>query len=189
VRKKLKDIAEISTGLYKKPDPVGDAFYLQGKHFDKDGMIIPESLIKQDVWTEEINMKYILKDGDILFIAKGDNNRACMYYVEIGKAVPSSLFFIIRVQRDLIIPEFMHWYLNSDDGQSKIQKISKGSYIPSVSKKLFIEVEMEVPAMDIQENIVKLGDLWKREKELTNQRIQWKDKYYQQLFQKKITEK
>ena len=36
---KLKNIAKIQTGIYKKPDFDGDIIYLQAKHFYENGRI------------------------------------------------------------------------------------------------------------------------------------------------------
>lgn len=36
---KLKNIAKIQTGIYKKPDFYGDIIYLQAKHFYENGRI------------------------------------------------------------------------------------------------------------------------------------------------------
>jgi len=180
--KKLKDITTISTGLYKKPNPIGDAFYLHGKHFDHLGELKKDAVLSKDIQINDRTKKHLLEDRDILFIAKGENNRACIYYEKIGKAVASSLFFVIRIKDDILIPEYLRWFINSPSAQNKLESFSKGSHIPSISKKLLAELEIPVPPLKVQNQVLELISLWQKEKNLAIDILKEKEIYYQTLL-------
>lgn len=179
---KLRHIATTTTGFYKKPDSVGNAFYLHGKHFDQWGNLKKDAVLPKDIWIDERTKKHVLKDKDLLFIAKGDNNRACMYYEQYGKAVASSLFFVIRVDQRILIPEYLRWYINAPPIQSKLGLFSRGSHIPSISKKLLLELEVYVPPISIQRQILEVEELWQKEREITERILANKENYYQNLL-------
>jgi len=76
---KLKDIAKIQTGVYKKPDFDGDIIYLQAKHFCETGFLKSVDELTMDLKQTDKLEKHILKNKDILFAAKGDKNFAFIY--------------------------------------------------------------------------------------------------------------
>jgi restriction endonuclease S subunit len=177
---KLKDIASIATGLYKKPDPSGNVYYLHGKHFDENGVFRTDAVLAKDIFIDDKLEKHLLQDKDILFIAKGDNNRACLYTADIGKAVASSLFFVIRVDPAVILPEYLVWFLNTTVTQSIIHTMARGSYIPSVSKKFLKDLKVSIPPINIQKKIIELLQIWRHEKEIMLQLLEEKAKLYEQ---------
>lgn len=179
---KLKNITSVTTGYYQKPDPSGNAYYLHGKHFDQEGNLKADAVLSRDIWIDERTQKHLLEDKDLLFIAKGDNNRACMYYERYGRAVASSLFFVIRVDADLLIPEYLRWYINASSTQRKLELFSRGSHIPSISKKLLGELEVFAPPLAIQRQILEVDELWQKEKNITQQILIDKESYYQNLL-------
>jgi len=182
LKKKLKNIASISTGLYKKPHPVGSVYNLHGKHFDKQGFLKKNALLSKDILMDEKIEKHLLQDKDILFIAKGDNNRACIFDESIGLATASSLFLVIRVDKNRIIPNYLQWLLNSSRTQKKLKQFSKGSHIPSISKKLLKELEIDIPSMEIQQKILNINDLWNQEKQIIQKITMLKEKQYQSVM-------
>ncbi|MCB0615663.1 MAG: restriction endonuclease subunit S, partial [Phaeodactylibacter sp.] len=141
-----------------------------------------DAVLPKDIWIDERTKKHVLKDKDLLFIAKGDNNRACMYYEQYGKAVASSLFFVIRVDQRILIPEYLRWYINAPPIQSKLGLFSRGSHIPSISKKLLLELEVYVPPISIQRQILEVEELWQKEREITERILANKENYYQNLL-------
>ncbi len=179
---KLKNIATTTTGLYKKPEPFGDAFYLHGKHFDKWGYLKNDAVLSKDIRINNKTKKHLLQDKDILFIAKGDNNRACLYYTKYGQAIASSLFFVIRVDRNVLIPEYLRWYINTPATQNRLEQFSKGSHIPSISKKSLRELEIYLPPLATQMRILEMDKLWRKERAITERIISEKESYYQQVL-------
>ncbi len=126
--------------------------------------------------------KHLLRDGDILLIAKGESNRACMYQKEIGQAVASSTFFVIRLTETGLLPAFLQWYFNTGYMQEIFSGLSRGTQISSLSKKTLSEIEVPVPPLKKQQEILEIQRLWDKEKTLTTDLLNLKDAWYQKLL-------
>lgn len=189
MQRELKDIVSIKTGLYKKQDPMGDILYLQGKHFDRYGNLDQDAIIGRDVRLDPSVEKHLLKDKDLLFIAKGDNNRVCLYSREIGPAVASSLFFVLRLKTREVLPEFLQWYINLNPTRRKLQQMARGSHIPSVSKSTLKSLSIPVPEISIQKNVIAIWSLVRSEIKITEVLMKEKETYYQYLLMELIHKK
>jgi len=182
MHKKLADIASITTGVYEKVQLSGDTLYLQGKHFDEGGLFREDLVIPSELQSDERLGKHLLMDGDILLVAKGENNRACLYLNAIGQAVASSIFFVIRLRDGKLQPAFLQWYFNTAYMQEVFAGLSKGTQIASLSKKTLADIEIPIPSMKIQQEILDIQGLWDKEKSLTRTLLNQKDVLYQQLL-------
>ncbi|RMF58740.1 MAG: hypothetical protein D6748_07950 [Calditrichaeota bacterium] len=182
---KLNDIAEIQTGIYRIPDLYGDVIYLQAKHFTKNGVLIsPEHLTRELRLTANLE-KHLLKNDDILFAAKGDKNFAFRYHADMGDAVASSTFLVIRIkeeQHHKIITEYLQWLLNHPFTQSRLKAQARGSSLPHISKKELAKLLIPLPPLPKQQRILEMYDLWQREMNLSQQIIDKKQKLYQAIL-------
>lgn len=179
---KLDNIATVITGIYEKVHPHGDLLYLQGKHFDENGQFRDDVFANPDLPADDRLKKHLLKDGDILLIAKGESNRACLYLENIGPAVASSTFLVIRLFEPQLTPEFLQWYLNSHYMKEVFSGLSSGTQIASLSKKSLSETEIPIPPITIQRNIVHMQNLLNKEKSLTLALLGLKEAWYQKLL-------
>ena len=164
MKTKITDIATIQSGLYQKPEPMGEVLYLQTRHFNEAGEYDPFSQPER-IANIQID-KHILKQDDILFAAKGTKNFAALYRSKIGKAVASSSLYVIRVgsnNRTTILPEFLCWYINSLDGQMFLKSHAKGTALPSIPISVLQEMEISIPNLQIQKQIIEIQSLRTRE--------------------------
>jgi len=175
VNSKIMNLLDVlllfATGFYTKPNRLGNAVYLQGKHFNKLGEFKAEINYPLNVFVDEKNKRHYLNDEDLLFVSKGENNRTCIYTRDIGPAVASTLFFVLRVNKEIIRPRYLLWYLNTKETRKKIERMSKGSRIPSVSKKLLEKLEIHVPPLIVQDKILNVANASKRERQLLSQLV------------------
>ena len=77
---KIKNICEISTGVYVKTARIGDVYYLQARDFNAYNQI--ENDLKPEVLSYDINNKHYLKKGDVIILASvgaGMNCNAVVY--------------------------------------------------------------------------------------------------------------
>ncbi len=184
--KTIEDIASITTGVYAKVDPTADTLYLQGKHFDEFGKFREDLVINPELQANERLEKHLLMDGDILLVAKGENNRACIYQSSIGPAVASSTFFVIRLTESTVLPAFLQWYFNTYYIQGVLSGLSKGTQISSLSKKALAEIEIPVPSLKTQKETLAIQRLWNKEKLLMADLMNLKDAWYQKLLLNQI---
>jgi len=180
--KKLKDIASIATGIYEKSSPSGDTFYLQAKHFDDLGEFRFDALLSPEINMNDKLERHLLAEGDVLLTAKGDNNKACLYRNNIGQAVASSTFFVIRLTAQDILPRFLQWYFNTSYMQSQFSGLSRGTHILSISKKMLMDVGVHLPPLKIQQQILDVQTLWEKERVLTLEILEQKEIFYQNLL-------
>jgi restriction endonuclease S subunit len=179
----LKDIATLQTGIYLKPEPFGDTLYLQVKDFDANGeIIIPLVPAIQSNYRLE---KHLLQTGDILVIAKGNRNTAYMVSEFAARALASSTFLVLRLtpsQRHSILPAYLAWFINHPENQLFLGSHSKGSGISSLSLASMGELQVTVPAIEMQERILKIHRLAAREQKLLAQIARLRQQYHQQLL-------
>ena len=180
----IREIAQIQSGLYAKPDLHGNAVYLQVRHFDEFGQL--HRILEPDLFVDEKMRKHLLRDGDILFMAKGSRNVAVVYRSLAGDAVASSSFIVIRLNVNLnaqILPEYLAWFINHPRTQEILKTHSKGSGIPSIALSGFAELEVYIPPLEKQKTILAIHHLRIKETRLIAEIDRLKEEYIQhQLF-------
>ena len=183
----LKDIATIASGIYAKPSMTGEAIYLQATYFDAYGRL--DATVKPDLKLNSRQQKHLLQDGDILFAAKGLKNFSVIYREVMGRAVASSVFFVIRIEKhSRVNPEFLAWCLNHPESQRYYKAYAKGSSIPSISKKVLEDLDLPIPPMHTQSQILRLQQLHNRERELIEKIDRFKNQVMQALMMRKAKE-
>lgn len=165
----IKDIATITSGVHAQFGQFGTATYLQSNFFTESGDW--KKTIHPNLVLDKQTERHLLREGDILFAAKGAKNFATIVTNKMGACVASSTFLVIRIkaeQRKSILPEFMVWFLNHPNTLSFLKSKAIGSGVPSISKRVLDETEIVTPDLNIQHNIIIIDNLRKREKHLKN---------------------
>lgn len=175
----IRDIAEIRTGVYLKPEEYKDIVYLQVKDFNERGEYLRTT--KPGVFKDLSTKFLLLKDGDILFAAKGNKNFAAVFKGSDFPAVASSSFFVLSLTTD-IIPEYVSWFVNHPKTQRQLKSQAMGSSIQSISIGTISALEILIPDKQIQKIIVELEKLRSQERKL-NQEL---NLYREQLLDYKI---
>jgi restriction endonuclease S subunit len=78
--------------------------------------------------------------------------------------VASTSFLVISLSVDYIDSKFLAWWINSSGVQEFLKGIAKGTSIPSITKALLQELEVPLFPKDVQEALVRLAELRKKEK-------------------------
>ncbi len=165
----LRDVVTLSSGVFAGTSTVhGEIYYLQGRHYDADGNLLPN--LRPDLPANDRLKKNFLKAGDVLIVAKGQEHYAVCYDERIAPAVASSIFIVLRIS-DLqqVLPAYLRWYLNHPETQKSLSAHSKGTSLPSISKADLSTLQIPIPPMEMQLSIVQLHVLWKKEKRLSRQ--------------------
>ena len=182
MQKQLKDIANIKFGLYVKPLEKGFAKYLQAKNFDDYGNL--QSDIDAFVNIDNKNESHLLEDGDVLFVGKGFRNFAWTYNKSMGPAIASSIFYVIRPNKQKVNPDYITTLFNSQKYQSQFQSMGAGSSIPSIRKGELESIIIAIPKLEIQNNIATISALHSEEIKLSNQIIEHKKALFQGIINK-----
>lgn len=187
MKKKLSDFTRLQFGVYDKPKDKGDAAYLLARHFDEWGNQNREV----DTFTQisRKNEMHLLTDGDIILAGKGQRNFAWTYHQEFGPAMASSMFFVIKPDTTLVIPEFLTTVLNMPQTQSHFQTLGAGSSIPSIRKSELEAFTIQIPSLELQEKAIAIKQLHYKEMDLSRQIIAEKQKVYQAVIKNLIYQK
>ncbi|MGF1670058.1 MAG: restriction endonuclease subunit S [Balneolaceae bacterium] len=155
--KKISEIANVTFGVNYSPEKYGDIPVIQMRSINEQGEI--DSRYNSAVYREKIDEDELLQDGDLLFAAKGTGNIPYIVREEMLPVLASSVFFVIRVNRDIILSEYLAWYLKTPRVMNWIETVSEGSTVRSISIKEFRKFKVPVPDLDVQKKIMELQEL------------------------------
>jgi restriction endonuclease S subunit len=176
-------LGSLFSGLYTSRQPLANLLYLQVSDFNADGSFkkVAEKSLHLDSSTE----RYLLKDGDVLFAAKGSNNYATTYKQEYGQAIASSSFIVVRLNQEattLVRPEFLAWFLNTSAVQAILKRNAVGTSISSISIPQLSAMKITIPSLAKQELILKLHQLSLKKISLLEQILQLEKTFLQTLL-------
>lgn len=158
---KLKDIANVLSGVYLRPSPSGEIAYLQVS--DLQSSLSEKTTLKVD-FVPKLS-RYLLQKGDILFAGKGTKYLCQTFNLDI-QAVPSTTLYMIRPNRERVLPEYLCWFLNLPQTESIVKATQVGSSIPLIHKSSLEELEIPVPDLNIQSRTLEISSLQQRERQL-----------------------
>ncbi len=154
----LKELASIQTGIYAKPSISGEVIYLQFRHFNSERKF--DRTVSPDLPLDNKIKKHLLKKDDIIIASKGFSNFAVVCDESIGPAVASSMFLVVKnIQTNLILPEFLEWYLNLPQTCDYFQNNAKGTGLPSIGKTVLENLKIPLPNIEKQKLILEVVKL------------------------------
>lgn len=160
-RIKLREIAQILSGVYMKGNPTGQIVCLQIKDLQMNS---PETTAMRVEYASKLD-SYILKKGDLLFAGKGTTYLCKVFNLDIP-AVPSTTLYSIRLRSNIVSPEYLCWYLNHPSVVAAVKTVQAGTGTPLIHKPTLENLEIIIPDQETQRLIVELSSLQKREKEI-----------------------
>lgn len=140
----------------------GGVRVIQLKDFENDYTSIGNDCVL--IESEKIKSKYYLEDGDVLFISKGTNNFATTFRsTDKLPTIASSALFVLKVNRNLALPEFITWFINQSKVQNYFKTNESGTYTTSISKSTLEETPIALPPLEIQNIVATIANLHNRE--------------------------
>ncbi len=179
---KIKEIANIQFGYYGQPSKDGTIPYLQAKHFNEFGQYVGEN----DTFLEKDpkSVANLLQNGDVLFVAKGFRFFATLYNPAFGNAIASSIFFVLRPDKNRIIPAYLVSVLNLPKNLMHFQQSGAGSTIPSIRKNELADFTFNLLSFEQQQKVVGLQELYFKDIQITEALIKEKQKLFQTTISK-----
>ncbi len=171
INKKLKEII-VKEGIFGgysfrgriENEKDGNIFVIQMKDLSNNYSRIENTMVQ--IKGDKIKDKYHLQKEDILFTAKGANNYALIYDLDLPIAIAASAFFVIRINREIANPYFVAWYINQRKVQQYLKENMAGTYIPNININTVKEMKIRIPSLEKQNRIVKLDILMQREQDI-----------------------
>ncbi len=164
---KLKQLANIRTGLVlsrKKGDVHDDDYFTYNvvtlKAFTANSTLIQKNL-DTFVASEKLSETYLTKKGDILIRLREPNYAVYIDKASEGMIVPS-LVAHVKV-KEAVNEEFLTHLLNAPSTQKKLQREAKGTRISMIKTKDLADLEITLPSIKEQGQIVSLLQLANKE--------------------------
>lgn len=179
---KLEEIADVMIGVLIKREireNGGNRYTLFSLKNYEEGQEYEEIETEKD-----LNGKLAQK-GDLLFRLIFPNK---IIYVDEkleGLLIPSQ-FCIIRIKEEKINPIVLKWYLESEMASEELKSKITGSLIKSVPVYNLKTLRIPEISKENQKNMEELIVLWKKEKMISKQILEEKDKLYNGYLQSLI---
>lgn len=116
--------------------------------------------------------KHLLKDKELLVMNKGTKFRVFRYQSGYGHVVATSAFYVLRVHAQIILPQYLQWYLGRQQAHEYLLSHLKGSVIPSVTKSVLSGLPVPLLNLDDQQHICNFNTAITTEKKLLSQLVQ-----------------
>lgn len=170
MKTKLGHIADIQIGYLLRGrlenDPQGSHAIIQMRDVDVNGMVDMTTLT---CFTPERDLqRYAVRAGTVLFQSRGRANVAFVIGDAPDNVIASNHFFIVRLDSSKLLPDYLAWYLNSSSTQNLLRYFTQGTTTMLISITDFKEFEIDVPPLDVQQKIVRIDELRRKEELLMN---------------------
>ena len=143
----------------------GGLAVIQMKDLMDNNTVNCDDLVRIDM--EAMKGYHLAKRGDLVFRARGSLNTAAILFDDPGKAVVSAPLLRIRVMNpDKILPEYLNWYISQRDAQIFLTSRAEGTFLKMISKQMVENLEIALPSIDRQKNIIELATLSANEEDL-----------------------
>ena len=144
---------QIATNVNERvdnPSESGMEHYVGLEHLDSDSLKIRRWGSPDDVEAT----KLVFRKGDIIF------GRRRAYQRKLGVAefdgICSAHAMVLRAKPDVVLPEFLPFFMQSDVFMNRAVEISVGSLSPTINWKTLAEQKFALPPMNDQLRLIKL---------------------------------
>lgn len=177
--KRLKEISKISLGysfrVKIEHKNNGNMLVVSAKDI-KDNFIISNSDHLTKI-SHPIYEDRLVKKDDILLSNRG-YFKAGVFSLEKNTIAASSVY-ILRIKKDVVLPEYLVIWINSKKGQNEINKNTTGTMIKTILKSELENIKIEIPIMEKQKKIIELNKI---KIELKN-KLKEKEQIFENIFQ------
>ena len=189
---KLNEIATIRTGLVlsrKKASLFDD----QKRHYRQitlksfsSTITLQHQYFDAFISAETIDSRYISRVGDIVVRLRKPNVAVYIDEQSAGLVIPS-LLCIVRVEDERVNSAYLAHYLNSAPVRKALEREIKGTTIPMIKTKDLENIEVALPSLEVQNNLVAFMRLSRRETELLEKLKQEKEQLSQAVLDKIVS--
>lgn len=166
--KALKDIVTVQFGYQHRERNYPSHKSMEGSHAI---IQIKDISIEGDLFHNQLSRvtptgnprRYLVSEGDVLFLSRGQRGIATSIKSPLKETIASYYFYILRVQKEHALPEYLAWFINQPTTQATLAVCQHGSLLKMVPKSAFEELKINLPPLEIQKTIVKLEQLRQKE--------------------------
>jgi restriction endonuclease S subunit len=172
----LSDIAQLSVGYpFRNTCVPGESGSLACflRDIDDSGELKLQNLKR--VENANPNDSHIAKEGDVVFRSRGTPFMASVVPKIAKDLLVVAPMIRIRVNREMVLPEYLVWYINSVYGAAYFKEFATGSGIPLISKTVLEQMPVKLPNLRVQQTIADLVKLSRKEHEILAEIVKQKN--------------
>lgn len=177
----IKSLAHIRMGVTlrgrdaTRPVPSGSVHLVRIGDISQDGTLLNDGFVRIEP-NEPINEDLLLRSGDVLFPNRGTRTTALAYRLDLPHTLAGAQFFVLRPNIERVLPEYLAWFLRTEEAARYFEGRRKGTYIQIIQRSDLAEMEIPVPPLDIQQKIVEAANLAVEERILSERLaiLKWK---------------
>lgn len=139
---------------------------IQPKDIDDAGQLRVDGLDR--VTPKRAVESFLVRPGDVLFLARGNRPVAAAVNEPMEDAFLSSFYFLVRPDQKVVRPRYLAWSINVPL-RSQVAVLMQGTHVPQVSIVDFGELMVDLPPLAVQDRIVALDELGRREQQLAEE--------------------
>jgi Type I restriction modification DNA specificity domain len=109
---------------------------------------------------------HLAKPGDLIFRSRGLVSTAAILLNDPGIAVVAAPLLRIRVYDNVILPEYLNWFICQAPAQAFLTSHAKGTAQKMISKETLEGLEVFVPPLERQRTIVEITALAEKERHI-----------------------
>lgn len=166
----IRQVANIRTGYtFRELTSGKETSEVLGLHIRdiRDSKVVEPKRLSNIIWQGRSELP-ALQPGEVVFAAKGNNNRAALFLDQEHKVIPSNQFLVLSVRTtEYLSPGFLCWVLNYTPTQQRMAEFQSGTSMFSISKQALGALSIPLPSLEDQKKILHLDDLLERERLLT----------------------
>lgn len=163
----LKDLAEVRAGhpFRGSVPPVenGNARVIQMRDISPEGRVAWATLTRTRLTSTHKTPDW-LRDGDVLFAARGGRNYAICLSEVPAHTVCSQYFFVLRCRTPAVLSDYLAWHINRAPSQRYLMSNAEGSDQLSIRRAVLEHMPIAVPERARQQLLVALADTAARER-------------------------
>lgn len=177
---KIKKLATVQMGYSFRSrleaSKNGTVAVIQMKDLLDDNTVGCGDLVKIDM--DAVKEHHLARKGDLIFRSRGLVTTSAILLEDPDKAVVAAPLLRIRVSRpEKVLPEYLNWYISQRDAQIFLTSRAKGTVQKMISKQTIEDLEVALPTLGKQKNIVELACLLAREQALLHRLAEKREQY------------
>jgi restriction endonuclease S subunit len=125
---------------------------------------------------QSVSEELVLRSGDVLFPNRGTRTTALTYRLNQAKTIAGAQFFVLRPETTRVLPEYLAWFLRTEEAAKYFTGKRKGTYVQIIERKDLADLEMPLPPLAVQKKIVAAAELAVQERDLSERiaRMKWR---------------
>ena len=193
MRKKLGKLASVRTGLViaRKKAKLDSQYKIEYEQISLRyfGRGIKLNRFEKELFVsaENIDRKYLTQEGDVVVRLRAPSSAVYIGKEDKGLLI-HSLLAVIRVESKLLDAKYLAYYINAHATQRILKQDVKGTAIPMLKTKDLEELNITLPTLEKQKEIVRFLELANREQNLLQQLIKEKQELSQAILNNIIKE-